>query len=227
MRDEISSRPISCDGVMRDISDGNFVRQHPVFSQQSDALQFLLYYDDIEVCNPLGAKAGKHKLGNNFDYVNNYDFKYELYTHSCIGVFYYLLGNIRPAFRSSLQAMQLVTIARASDIHNYGCDSLLQPFVEKTNLLARVSLGGHGSSLLACACGERNPLLMVHVYASNQTIVHVGPSLTLLCVQMCSVCVCMCMCVRVRVCVCVCVCVCVHVCVCECVCMCVHVCISV
>ena len=59
-----------------------------------------------------------------------------MYSH--IGVFYYVLGNIRPAFRSSLQAVQLVAIAKASDIHTYGCDSLLQPFVEKTNVLARV-----------------------------------------------------------------------------------------
>ena len=60
--------------------------------------------------------------------------------HVHAGVFYYLLGNIfRPVLRSSLQAMQLVAIAKASDIHTYGCDSLLQPFVESTNLLARVS----------------------------------------------------------------------------------------
>ena len=63
MREELSSCHTSCDGVMRDICDGEFVRNHPIFSQHSHALQFLLYYDDIEVCNPLGAKAGKHKLG--------------------------------------------------------------------------------------------------------------------------------------------------------------------
>ena len=62
MRDEISSCHASCDGVMRDICDGEFVHNHPVFSQHGDALKFLLYYDDIEVCNAFGAKAGKHKL---------------------------------------------------------------------------------------------------------------------------------------------------------------------
>ena len=37
------------------------------------------------------------------------------------GVFYYLLENIHAMFRSSLQAIQLVAIAKASDIHTYGC----------------------------------------------------------------------------------------------------------
>ena len=71
---------------------------------------------------------------------------------ACTGVFYYLLGNIRPAFRSSLQAMQLVAIAKASDIHTYGCDSLLQPFVESTNLLARVSPFSVGFATLKFSC---------------------------------------------------------------------------
>ena len=29
------------------------------------ALQIQLYYDELEVCNPLGSKAKKHKLGRN------------------------------------------------------------------------------------------------------------------------------------------------------------------
>ena len=33
------------------------------FSNHPTALQFILYYDDIEVCNPLGSSAGIHKLG--------------------------------------------------------------------------------------------------------------------------------------------------------------------
>ena len=34
-----------------------------IFSTHSDALQLILYYDDIEVANPLGSRAGNHKLG--------------------------------------------------------------------------------------------------------------------------------------------------------------------
>ena len=127
---------------MRDICDGEFVRNHLIFSEHFDGLQFLLYYDDIEVCNALGAKAGKHKLGKLMTMLvyhgPGYLITLLLCAHIYVGVFYYTLGNIRPMFRSSLQAMQLVAIAKASDIHTYSCDSLLEPFVESTNKLARV-----------------------------------------------------------------------------------------
>ena len=49
--------------VLRDFCDANFVKAHPVFKAHPDALQFILFYDDMEVANPLGAKAGIHKLG--------------------------------------------------------------------------------------------------------------------------------------------------------------------
>ena len=63
IKEEISVPHASSDNVMRDICDGEFVRSHKIFSVHPDGLQFLLYYDDIELCNALGAKAGKHKLG--------------------------------------------------------------------------------------------------------------------------------------------------------------------
>jgi len=48
---------------MRDFCDATFYKDHPVFKSHPEALQFVLYYDDIEVANPLGSKAGVHKLG--------------------------------------------------------------------------------------------------------------------------------------------------------------------
>ena len=53
----------SSDAVMRDICDGSFVKNHTLFQRYPNALQFIIYYDDIEVCNPLGSSAGTHKLG--------------------------------------------------------------------------------------------------------------------------------------------------------------------
>lgn len=55
-----------------------------------------------------------------------------------LAVFYYILGNIRPVFRSTLQAMQIVAVARADDVHTYGYNNLLKPFVEQMKLLAQV-----------------------------------------------------------------------------------------
>ena len=50
-------------GLMRDLCDGEFVKTHPIFQKHKEALQFVMYYDDVEVCNPLGSSAGVHKLG--------------------------------------------------------------------------------------------------------------------------------------------------------------------
>ena len=41
------------DGLLSDICDGEWFKKHPLFSLSNDALQILLYYDDLEVCNPL------------------------------------------------------------------------------------------------------------------------------------------------------------------------------
>lgn len=49
-----------------------------------------------------------------------------------------MLGNIRPVFRSTLKAMQIIAVARADDVHTYGCNELLKPFVEQMKLLAQV-----------------------------------------------------------------------------------------
>jgi hypothetical protein len=51
----------SSDNVRRDFCDGEFFKNHPVFSVHLGALQFIVYYDDIEVANPLGSRAGNHK----------------------------------------------------------------------------------------------------------------------------------------------------------------------
>ena len=55
-----------------------------------------------------------------------------------IAVFYYTLANIRPEFRSKLSAIQLLAVAKADDIHTYGCDALLEPFVTQMKLLRTV-----------------------------------------------------------------------------------------
>lgn len=63
MRQEVSELHQSANGSMYDFCDGVFFKSHPIFKEHPKALQFVLYYDDIEVANPLGSKAGVHKLG--------------------------------------------------------------------------------------------------------------------------------------------------------------------
>ena len=49
---------------LTDFCDGAHYFTQPLFSEHPTALQIFLYYDDVEVCNPLGSSKGKHKLGN-------------------------------------------------------------------------------------------------------------------------------------------------------------------
>ena len=51
------------DGIMMDFCDTGYFKEHPLFSLYPDALQIQLYYDDLEVCNPLGSKTKTHKIG--------------------------------------------------------------------------------------------------------------------------------------------------------------------
>ena len=60
---EIENPHNSNDDVLRDVMDGDFFKQHPIFSQDLYALQILAYYDDLEVANPLGSKSKIHKIG--------------------------------------------------------------------------------------------------------------------------------------------------------------------
>ena len=49
---------------MSDICDGESYKKHPLFSLQNNSLEILLYYDDLEVCNPLSSRSKIHKIGN-------------------------------------------------------------------------------------------------------------------------------------------------------------------
>lgn len=50
-------------GQLGDYCDGEQFRSHPIFSADPHALQIILYYDDLEVCNPIGSYSKVHKLG--------------------------------------------------------------------------------------------------------------------------------------------------------------------
>ena len=54
------------EGQYGDYCDGKQFKAHPLFSVDPYALQIILYYDDCEVCNPIGSYAKVHKLGKWF-----------------------------------------------------------------------------------------------------------------------------------------------------------------
>uniref|UniRef100_A0A1X7V1K2 Uncharacterized protein n=1 Tax=Amphimedon queenslandica TaxID=400682 RepID=A0A1X7V1K2_AMPQE len=61
--DEIVQTHSHTDGFIADYCDGDLFRSHNLFCEKPNSLQIILYFDEIEVCNPLGAHSGLQKLG--------------------------------------------------------------------------------------------------------------------------------------------------------------------
>ena len=51
------------DEYLSDFCDGSLFKNHPLYQAYPDALQLIVYFDELEVCNPLGSHSGIHKLG--------------------------------------------------------------------------------------------------------------------------------------------------------------------
>jgi hypothetical protein len=110
----ILRKPKLCEaGVMYDICDGSIYRNDEYFKEHPDALVLILYHDELEVCNPLGSKAGTHK----------------------VDMFYYTVANFGPKFRSKVAAVRLLAIANANLVKKYGIQSIMKPIIEDINIL--------------------------------------------------------------------------------------------
>ena len=102
------------DEKMEDFCDGSLFANHTLFSHDSLALQILAFYDEVEICNPLGAHIKKHKLG----------------------VVFFTVGNIHPKFRSSLRAIHLLIVPPYPVIAKHDLDEILKPFLSDLRVLS-------------------------------------------------------------------------------------------
>ena len=102
------------DGYFFDVCDGECFKNNEIFQEHPDALQIILYHDEVEICNPLGTHTGKHK----------------------VDLYYYTLGNICPKHRSKLCAIRLLAIVKAEDVSRYGQNKVLTPIINDLNTLA-------------------------------------------------------------------------------------------
>lgn len=77
----------------------------------------------------LGSHTKVHKLGK---YLCSCRFSYvHVFTVQCFtGLFYFLLGNGHPKYRSKLKAVQLVAICKHHYIKQYSLDAILHPFLQ-------------------------------------------------------------------------------------------------
>lgn len=56
----------------------------------------------------------------------------------CTGMFYYLLANIEPKYRSTLKCIQLIACVTVPDLQKYGYEMILKPFISDVNRLYEV-----------------------------------------------------------------------------------------
>ena len=115
--------------LLLDYCDGDVCKSHPLFSACANSLQILLYYDDIEVCNPLGAKRKKHKLGEVMPDICC-DLALFTLTFCITGVFYFALGNVHPKFHSRFTTIQLVMLCKTSYIKKYSMNQVFHPIID-------------------------------------------------------------------------------------------------
>ena len=105
----IRNGPACAPNLLQDLCDGELYEKHPVLSCSQNKVQITAYFDEIELCNPLGSHTKVHKIG-------------------CL---FFSIGNIHPKFRSQLKTMFLVALATAPVINTHGIDEVLRPFVEE------------------------------------------------------------------------------------------------
>lgn len=90
--------------LLLDVWDGSNMRAMQ-FENDVNYIFFEIYYDDLEVCNPLGSRTEN------------------------LGMFYYRIANIDVLYRSKLSAIRLWAVVKSKNIKKYGMDNILRPLV--------------------------------------------------------------------------------------------------
>ena len=106
-----------------------------------------MYYNDFEMCSPLGASVKIHNWHVYFSLSKVCVLCMCLYncihvTYECIyvliGAFYYSLGNLRTRNRALLHTIQLVALAKTYVAQEYGIDCVLEHFAKAMCKLQKV-----------------------------------------------------------------------------------------
>ena len=128
---------------MTDYCDSPEFYKHSIFSANTASIQITLYYDDVEICNPLGSKRCKHKLGtNNGILLVQINVDHIILVNA--GAFYVSINNLPPEQRSLLKSIHLATLVKVRYIKEYGMNAVLAPIVNDFNGGSRLIARGGG-----------------------------------------------------------------------------------
>ena len=92
---ELEDPYLHSEGIVKDLRDGSVYRNNRFFQENRDAIPIILFADEFEVANPLGAGKVRHK----------------------INATYMTLGSVKPALRNfytHLAKLFIVTFSRFS-----------------------------------------------------------------------------------------------------------------
>lgn len=107
------------DGYLKSFLDGDLWKEKKKkfvnTSKKGTILPFMHYYDDFETCNPLGSKAGLHKLGGNYS----------------------VLLALPPRFNSALENLFLSSLFYSSDRTGYSNNICYSKVIEEFDDLAK------------------------------------------------------------------------------------------
>lgn len=115
IKKKAEKRPSCNDQVFRDFADGFVLRHHTL--TEANFLQVALFYDDLELQNPLRSNK-RHKMA----------------------MFYVTLLNIPPFYRSQLQNIFAVAIAPVENVKKEGFMIILQDFLQTMRKLKTTGL---------------------------------------------------------------------------------------
>jgi len=102
----IANPQVSNDGILRDDIDGLNTRLHPIFQLAPDALRIRLYFDDVELTDPISSYSCK------------------------IGVFYFTIQNVPQKFRAKVDNIFLIGIVRHDHLRQFGAEGILANFLD-------------------------------------------------------------------------------------------------
>jgi hypothetical protein len=104
----------SSDGFLRlHRRDGEHFANHPFLKRFPFAVRFQVFYDDVDMINPLGSKTKVHKIGN----------------------FCYMILNIPPLENSSQKNIFPFAIVKIKHLKENGFDFVLKEFMKELRIL--------------------------------------------------------------------------------------------
>ena len=106
LRTLIENEQRSQNGFLSGYKDGQQYTEHGMFNGHPNTIRITLYYDDVEVANPLGSKRVIHKLG----------------------MFYFSIDNLPKLYNRDMKSIHLLAVCHSLDLGKNGFEAVLRPF---------------------------------------------------------------------------------------------------